>query len=75
MAEPQEDKYFNKGYEPQVFEHNSPGKQENDFHIENDENQGDHIKADIELHPTGSFSGFTTLVGVQFHLAAVFGTN
>src|SRR5213592_4107070 len=51
-----------KGERAKLFEHNSPGKEKYNLHIEDDENQRDNVKSDVELDPRRTLGLLATFI-------------
>jgi hypothetical protein len=57
--------HFKKRKQPDLFEHDRPGKQKDDFDLEHKKYQCDKVKSQVELNPRSSERDFPALVGAE----------
>src|SRR5436309_263082 len=62
------DKYqsLDEGKHAELLEYHRPGQQEDDLHIENDENEGNNVKANVELYPGRTCGILPAFIGDVF---------
>src|SRR5829696_2848791 len=59
---------LHEGQHPQLAEGHGPGQQEHGLHVEDDEDEGEHVEADVELDPCRPHRILTALVGGELLL-------
>src|SRR5271169_5447781 len=73
--DPKEHEPVDEGRDAQPLEDYGPRKEEDGFHIEDDEDEGEYVEPDVELDPGGARGILAAFVGCELLLAVTGGAD